>query len=379
MSKQKTEKGNLLFHNLDKWIGIPLVFILGLFKGLLKRNPPSQISRISILNLGSIGDNVLMSAVIADIVLQYPSAEIIAFTGASNYGIVKLIPGISNIIKLPITHPFKTINILKSQGEFDVSFDFGPWPRINAIYSFFINSKFNVGFKTKGHYRHYVYDQKIEHRIDVHEIDNHRRLVSHFYKGHNNDPLLAITESSKMNDCVKSYGKYCIIHPWSGGIRSELKQWSNSRWIELIYKISGKFDTILLSGAASDLINSAELFALADESFLSAKLINLAGQFNIEEAAFLAKRASCIVSVDTGISHIAAAFNSPLICLQGPASSLRWRPYNDTAIVINPQFGRYGYLLYGYEYNTIEENCMDNITVEQVYKEFLNMTKKNNI
>ncbi|WDF48323.1 hypothetical protein PQ459_07540 [Chryseobacterium sp. KACC 21268] len=50
-SKRIMEKGNHIFNKLDRYIGIPVLFILGFFKR--KTVLPNIIKRIAILNLGS--------------------------------------------------------------------------------------------------------------------------------------------------------------------------------------------------------------------------------------------------------------------------------------------------------------------------------------
>ena len=58
------EKGKKSYHLLDRYLGIPLTFFLGLIRNRWKKKP-AAIKRIAIVNLFSIGDNVLMSAAIA--------------------------------------------------------------------------------------------------------------------------------------------------------------------------------------------------------------------------------------------------------------------------------------------------------------------------
>ena len=363
------EKGNKKFHILDRYAGIPIVFFLGLFKK--NNDKPQHLNRIAILNIGSIGDNVLMSAAIADLRVKYPKAVIEAFTGGTNYEIVKLIDGINKVTKLPITNPLATVKILKSAEKFDVVFDFGPWPRLNAIYAFFTPAKYRIGFKSPKQYRHYVYNQTVEHKNTVHEIDNHRTLISDFVDGERYMPQLTYTPVKKVQDFIVEAGNYCIIHPWAGGLNSALKQWDNKRWAELIYAIAKDFDSIIITGAPADIEDSSALVSLIDTTLLKCNLLNVAGLFNIPEVVQLVDYSQCVICVDTGVSHIAAALDKKLICLQGPASSLRWRPYNDTnAIVINPDSGTYGYLSFGYEYDKAKEHCMDNIKVTNVFSAY---------
>jgi heptosyltransferase-2 len=47
------------------------------------------------------------------------------------------------------------------------------------------------------------------------------------------------------------------------------------------------------------------------------RVYNSCGKFNLNESAYLVEKARVIVSNDTGLMHIAAAFNKPLISLWG--------------------------------------------------------------
>jgi ADP-heptose:LPS heptosyltransferase len=361
------EKGSRINHILDKWIGIPIVVFLGLLKKK-NRTVPASIDRIAILNIGSIGDNVLMSAVLCDLRSQYPNANISAFTGGTNYYIVQLIQGIDRIIQLPITNPINAVKIIRESGAWDVLFDFGPWPRLNAIYSFFFKAKCKVGFITAGQFRHYVYDIKISHSSQIHEIENHRNLVRSFYKGTSHFPSLRIVEDAGIKALIQKLGKYCIIHPWPGGYKSYMKQWADAKWVQLIERIKNDYDYIVLTGAPSDVKKSAELYSMIQRVAVCEKVMDVAGKYSLSQMVFLIRHASKVISIDTGIAHISAALHKPQICIQGPANSKRWAPYNSNTRVVIPSKGTFGYLSYGYEYDRARGNCMNNISVEQVYQ-----------
>jgi ADP-heptose:LPS heptosyltransferase len=69
----------------------------------------------------------------------------------------------------------------------------------------------------------------------------------------------------------------------------------------------------------------------------AAKVYNACGKFNITESADLVKRARVIVSNDTGLMHIAAAFKKPIVSLWG----------NTT-----PEFGMFPY----FGFNNLNQN-----------------------
>ena len=63
--KFNAERGNSEFRFLDRYIGIPIIFALGLLK---KRNKilPDSIKKAAFLKTAGIGDTVLLSAVVRD-------------------------------------------------------------------------------------------------------------------------------------------------------------------------------------------------------------------------------------------------------------------------------------------------------------------------
>ncbi len=360
------EKGNQLYHKLDRLIGIPLIQALRVFTFGRKKVVPQHINKIAILNLGSIGDNILMSAAIADLRSAYKQADIVVFTGNTNFQAVKLISGIDKIIKLPITNFIKACSIIRNEGLFDVLIDYGPWPRINAIYSFFFKADCKIGFNSHAQYRHYLYDIAIRHSSLKHEIDNFRSLIKPIYQGFQHNPNVNIQQTKSSVHLIQGLGRYCIVHPWPGGYKSYMKEWPQDRWKNLIGLIAIKFDHILLSGSKADAEKTKQLVELLPSSLQNSKVINIAGQYNLQEIAHIISEAELVISVNTGISHITAALEKKQVCLHGPTNIIRWGPYSENTISVVPSIGIFGYLNFGYEYNKAQGNCMEHISVEEV-------------
>lgn len=84
------------------------------------------------------------------------------------------------------------------------------------------------------------------------------------------------------------------------------------KWQELIQHTP--FPVILLGGPEDKL----EGDAIAEMD--SIKIYNACGKFNLDESALLVKDAHVVVSNDTGLMHIAAAFQKPIISLWGNTS-----------------------------------------------------------
>lgn len=91
------------------------------------------------------------------------------------------------------------------------------------------------------------------------------------------------------------------------------------------------------------------------------------GQFGLLGSAELFRRASAIVTGDTGPMHIAVATGTPVVALFGPANPLRTGPYASDAIVLNKQlecapcYARRCPLKYD------PPRCLDMISVDEVF------------
>jgi len=244
--KYNNERGSKVLKFLDRYLGIPIIFTLGYFrKG---RKKPRLIEKIALLKTAAIGDTVLLSAVMRDIKEKLPDAEITFFTGSSNYEIARIVAEAFadiKVIKLPVKNPFKAISIVR-QYKFDVWLDFGPWPRLNALLSYFANAKFKVGFKTKGQYRHYIYDVAVEHSNKIHEVFNYKKILEQIdIKGNNLPRINVDTDVEKDENLI-------VVHMFPGGSKSYLKEWPETHWIQLIDYLASKGYFIALTGAKAD-------------------------------------------------------------------------------------------------------------------------------
>jgi len=167
-------RGNNTLHRVDRYIGIPLVALLRIFRR--KRSLPARIQKIGLLKAGAIGDTVLLTGPIADLREGFPDAELILFAGESNHEMAGLLDGIAQVVKVPSGNPLKGIAAMRSVGV-DLLLDFGQWSRLEALYAAFGGSSFTLGFRTADQHRHFVYDRTIEHSAHQHELENYRDLI----------------------------------------------------------------------------------------------------------------------------------------------------------------------------------------------------------
>ncbi len=349
----RNERGSPLARYLDLFLGVPLIFFLQFFK---KRGAIGDINKIAILQTAAIGDSVLMSAAITNLRNSYTDAVIDVFCGKSNVDAVELIDGIDNVIVLPIKHPCRSIRAIRQKGGYDIWFDFGPWPRINAVYSFFSSSRFTIGFNTRGQYRHFLYDKAVAHSSSIHEIDNQLNLIGSLINS-------LVRELSIISPRVTTDNKLIVFHPFPGGSRLYLKKWPDSRWNKLAEFLLNKGYHIKVTGGHENNLEARQMFR---DISLHPEFEIVAGDLSLKDTVKLLKTARLVISVDTGIMHLASALGVNLISLHGPTSPDRWGPLNRNSIALLDKIDCSPCLSLGFDSNCKESKCMSNISVEQV-------------
>lgn len=343
---------------MDRYAGIPGVTLLGAIRRKRPGTVPSRIKTIGLLKAGAIGDTVLMSAAIADLRMAFPSASVVFFCGNSNFEIARMLQGVDHVIRVPTANFAAGVKCIRSIAV-DVMLDFGQWSRLEALLSFFSKAAFTIGFCTAGQHRHHGYDLTVKHSCDVHEIENFRRLVRALGVETGNPPSLRTREIGG-----PPAADYVVFHLWPGGRLSKLKQWPSEKWLRLIEEFVSWGLEIVLTGAPSDRGCNAAIIERV-QPWSRGFVRNVAG-LNLQQTAATLAHSRMVVSVNTGVMHMAAALGASLVALHGPTSSKRWGPISEKAIIVDSPAAGCGYLNLGWEYPPRPPACMECIRYEDV-------------
>ena len=334
------KRGNRYLRWIDRYIGIPLIACLRPFHR--RRERPKEIKSIALLKSAAIGDTVLLSAIIYDLQTSFPSAKITLFTGPSNYEMAQLIPRIEVLL----------VTQLRTRA-FSLWIDCDSWPRINALLSFFSRSAYRIGFNTPHQYRHFLYDQSVVHRSDRHELENYRDLLRALSIPATHLPKIVLPGSVKTEKLV-------VLHLHPGGSRAQAKMWSEGSWRELMRFLKQEGYEAVLTGGAKD--------RAALEAFPEGR--NAAG-LPLRQTAELLRSSHCVISVDTGIMHLAAALGCRVIALHGPTSPERWGAIGARVTAITPPPPYHPYISLGFEMTDAPYCSMQAISPEAVKGTFL--------
>jgi heptosyltransferase I len=357
---------NIFLRFADRYLGIPLVAVLGLLprKGA---EVPKNITSIGMLGNAAIGDTVISSAAVLDVRAALPEARLFFFApGADCAAICGMIDGLDAVVPIRMNSPVETIRTIRQHGPFDLWFDFGPWPRANAVISFFTPASMRIGFETPGQYRHGVYDRTALHGNDVHEVINYRRLLAAAGIPGSHIPALKPPKADSRVSRV-------VMHVRPGGTAAAMKMWPETHWISLIDHVTVSGTPVVLTGSRRD---REHLENLRNRCHAPALIDNAAGRLSLVGITELLASSAVVVSVDTGIMHLAAALDCRLLALFGATSPRRWGPLNVHARVLYSGRDCSPCVSLGLENGCGSNQCMIDLTPEMVVRELDTLTEQ---
>jgi ADP-heptose:LPS heptosyltransferase len=107
------------------------------------------------------------------------------------------------------------------------------------------------------------------------------------------------------------HGPYCVLHV---GARSPLRYWHAARWREIA-------DALCAQGFEIAITCGAHETALAGEIDPEHRHHHFAGSLDMPQLWHLLHGARLVISLDTGIAHLARSASAPMVVLFGPGSA----------------------------------------------------------
>jgi len=276
------------------------------------------VKKILLIRFSSIGDIVLTTPVIRAIKKQL-KCELHALTKKQNENLFLNNPYVDKIFTFQKSEK-EVIPLLKKE-EYDFVVDlqknirsyrvrkalnkaFGTFPKLNIEKWLFVNFKIN----------------KLP---DVHIVDRYFEAVKNLdVKNDFNglDYFIPAKDDVKLETIDKSLLNGYIAFVIGG--QHYTKILPPEKISEIIIKTELP---VVLLGGKEDFERGEEVKKLSPEK----KVINTCGKYNLNQSASLVKKSKIVISNDTGLMHIAAAFKKPVISVWGNTV---------------PEFGMYPYL-----------------------------------
>jgi ADP-heptose:LPS heptosyltransferase len=278
-----------------------------------------------IVRFSSIGDIVLTSPVTRCLKKQVPDAEIHFLTKDAFRSVVEFNPYIDKLHVL--AHSWELmIEELKTE-EYDYIIDLHHNTRTLRLKNELKVKSFS--FYKLNIQKYILTSIKINLLPKVHIVDRYMKTVSSFgvkNDGAGLDHFIAKHEETKREDIPAAhYAGFiaCVI-----GAAHGTKRWPVHKWKEFCEKMD---HPIILLGGKEDIARGKDIASVDP-----IKIYNACGKFSINESADLVRKSKLVITHDTGLMHIAAAYKKPIISLWGnTVPSFGMYPYYGDAPIPN--------------------------------------------
>jgi len=165
----------------------------------------------------------------------------------------------------------------------------------------------------------------VEYPGNVSEIERHLLLMKHLNipaQGNHLEFPITTQDMRDFEELDFPYGEkeYICVHP---GSRGSWRQWPPELFAPMAGSFAEKGWKIVLTGSKEELALTEEVASLmVHEAF------NTAGKTTAGSLAILIKQARALLSNCTGVSHIAAALETPSVIISMDGEPGRWAPLN---------------------------------------------------
>lgn len=282
------------------------------------------IKKILIIKPRGIGDLILSTIVLKNLVSEIPTCEIHYLTESFAAPVLKFNPYVSKIYEFrnSLIENLKLIYQLRKE-NYDIIFDFYSNPR-TAQFTFLTKAKIKVGYDKRG--RNYAYDLKVNLTDpDLHSALAHLEFLKilNFRTDYQELQYFVTDEEKKFaEDYFRSIeiDENCIAIIPGGGWSS--KRCEPQKFAEICKLINQKFGSkFLILYGREDFQDAKEIYEL------TSNLSYLAKDTSIREMVALISKCRAVIANDSGPMHLSAAIGIPTIGIFGPTNPYAHRPF----------------------------------------------------
>ena len=270
-----------------------------------------------------LGDAVMATPAIENIVLKYPNAQLIIFGSFVSTKLFLHHPNLHKIIiddsKKQGNRYINLYNLAKQVGKVDIAFSF----RKNFTTKFFL---FFVDATHKYIYSRYTKEQ-------IHQVIRYNDFIN---KSLNISTTPQDLKIYLQNKPTKTTTKPLLgINP--GATYGSAKRWYPKEFAKVAISLSNKYDIIIFSGPAEKDIAQDIENELIKNNIKNYQ--NLAGKTTIPELINYIATLDLFITADSGPMHLGAVFKIPTICIFGPTKykeTSQWQ--NTKSFIVKKDF-----------------------------------------
>jgi len=283
--------------------------------------------RILALQLKRIGDLVLTTPALRSLRAVWPDAKITLGVMDGTAGLLATIPFAQSGIVFGRGRGWTPWQQVLT-GGWDMCFDFTGNDR-SALATALSHARKRAGFEwmRRNRLRALVYNAWSPSKVrEVHTARHYLDLVAAVAPGVAADlsPELVLPATAA------ELPPYALLHP--GTARPE-KYWLPERWAEVATHLHTAYGLQTIFTCGPDLSERAHVAAIPHANGPGKSEIRYPKE--LISLATLVAGARIVISCDTSVVHLAAAFRVPQIALFGPTNPFHWRPMHDRAVVLS--------------------------------------------
>ena len=342
-----------------------------------------EIRKILIRSANWVGDTVMMIPSLVALKKTFPSAEITVLAKPW-------------VIPLLENHPSvdRTMIFAKGSGFFNSLKELARivlWLRAErfdlavlfqnafeaALLAYIGKVKYRVGYTTDG--RGFLLTHKVkrdQHVLLIHQVEYFLSLIEAMdWHVKEREPIIYVNDEDDRSGSLMVSSMGIEDTSFIFGINPGAEYGSAKRWPEERFAVIGEWAVkrwdakVVIFGSSSE----AEIAAKLANLMHTANPVNLCGHTTLGQAMALIKRCNFFLTNDSGLMHIAAAFNIPLVGIFGPTDHVVTSPMSNNARIIRHDINCSPCLK---EMCPSDHRCMLSIEPEEVWEKMVELKKE---
>jgi len=301
---------------------------------------PTTINKILIIGPSWIGDMVMAQSLFIALKADNPTVVIDVLALAWTKPLLDRMPEVNQAIEMPISHGVFGWGMRKKLGRelrqhnYDQAIVLpNSWK--SALIPWFAKIPLRTGWRGEMRYG-LLNDIRILDKLALPMmVQRYVSLAypssqSHVAPSYPAPSMVAKKSISTLVPNLESNQKRLILCP--GAEFGPAKQWPAKSYAEVATQLLEQGWQVLILGSKADKTIADEIISEIPSQFKD-RTFNLCGETELQEAIDLLATATAVVSNDSGLMHITAALQTPLIAVYGPTSPSFTPPLANNAYI----------------------------------------------
>lgn len=296
--------------------------------------------KILLVKYRNIGDVLLSTALIENLKIHYPNAQIDFALNDYCISMIKDNPYIDNIYSYRREYykslsPFKRImeevsyfkNMITQKYDIIINLTEGERGAYISLFSF--KTKIKIGYELNNNFLNKLNPYtKILEKKATHIVKNDLNFLDLLDKKINSNKV-SIFWSKEDEKVVDNYiekikDNFIQVHPVS---RWMFKCWEDNYFAEIIDYLEFNKKIKVVITASHDKIEKDKVNTIL--ALCKSEPLNLTGKLTLNQLAYLSSLAKSYIGIDSAPMHISAAVDTPVIALFGASNPIFWGPWEN--------------------------------------------------